>query len=354
MKKVFLETHNIKNQYTGFGQFNLHLLQGLYNCKDPDIKFVVHASKKSTLKEMFGNFFKYRHYFGFTRYTATAIRTKYDVWHSVNQNTKTEPYHKIPYLLTVHDVNFIEEVSADLNHPRNQLFIEKLKRANAITYISEFAKKSTHQFFDVPKVPEYVIHNGNPSHIKLDLRNYTAVSKVNQKYLFAIGDFLERKNFHILVQMMAHLKDFKLLIAGNKERSYGEKVQRTIDELKLNDRVTLLGRVSEEEKQYHFKNCTALVFPSIREGFGLPPIEAMGFGTPVFLANTTSLPEIGGEFAFYWNDFDPKTMAKKVEEGLETFSANKEKYTNELIKQAAKFNWDKAAAEYIKVYKSLF
>ncbi len=234
------------------------------------------------------------------------------------------------------------------------LFKEKLKRANAITYISEYAKASTHQYFQVPNVPEFIIYNGNPSNEIINLENYVPQFKCNEKYLFTIGDFLERKNFHLLVEMMPFLKEYKLIIAGNHTRDYGDKVRETIVKHKLTERVILIGRISEEEKQYHLKNCNAFVFPSLREGFGLPPIEAMRFGTPVFLASTTSLPEIGGKYAFYWNSFEPEKMADTFIEGIEIFEENKEEYKEALTKRALSFNWVTAAQQYINVYKSLF
>ncbi|NND63742.1 MAG: glycosyltransferase family 4 protein [Flavobacteriaceae bacterium] len=351
--KVFLESHNINNPYTGFGQFNLHLLKGFKHCNDPEMKFVVHTPKKRFLKKLFGNFFEYKYYLGLRRYPRFAIRKKYDVWHSLNQNTKVEPKYDMPYVLTVHDINFVEEISGDINHPRNQLFIEKLKRAVAITYISEFAKKSTHEFFDVPKVPEYVIYNGNPIKELLDTTNYQPAKALNKKFLFTIGDFRERKNFHLLVEMMQYLKDYQLVIAGNDTRPYAEEVREATRTFKVEDQVIFAGRVDDLGKQYYFENCEALVFPSLREGFGLPPIEAMVFGKPVFLAKTTSLPEIGGEFAFYWDHFDPKKMATELEEGMKVYENDKDRYQTGLKVQAAKFDWNIAAKQYIDVYKSL-
>jgi glycosyltransferase involved in cell wall biosynthesis len=198
-----------------------------------------------------------------------------------------------------------------------------------------------------------VIYNGNPSEAALDLTNYRPINNPQGNYLFTIGDFWERKNFHLLVEMMPFLLDFNLIIAGNNDRPYAEKVRQTIADLKLEDRVTLAGRISDEEKQYHLANATAFVFPSLREGFGLPPIEAMRFGTPVFLANATSLPEIGGEAAFYWNNFNPEDMAAELLKGLNTFQTNPEIHGEKLEQQAARFNWNEAAKKYLDVYKSL-
>lgn len=352
-KRIFLEMHNLKNPFTGFGQFNLHLLRGLQANNDPDLRFVVHAQDLKPLKAEFGDFFDYKYYMGLRRYEWAQIRKRYDLWHSVNQNTKVEPKRKQPYLLTIHDVNFIEEISSDQNHPRNLRFKEKLARASAITYISEFAKQSTHEHFDIPDIPEHVILNGNPSAAEIDLSNYTPETPVKGKFLFSLGDFWPRKNFHLLVEMLAHLPDYQLVIAGNHDRAYGEQVRQAITENQLEGRVVLAGRVSEAEKQYLLKNCEAFLFASLREGFGLPPIEAMKFGKPVFLAHRTSLPEVGGDAAYYWHELEPKSMANVFEEGMTNFNQNATAKSEVFKNQAAKFDWKRAAAEYISVYKSI-
>ena len=352
-KRIFLEMHNLKNPYTGFGQFNLHLLRGIQANNDQDLRFVVHAQDLKPLKAEFGNFFDYKYYMGLRRYDWARIRTKYDVWHSVNQNTKVEPKRDLPYVLTIHDVNFIEEISADLNHPRNLRFKEKLARASAITYISDFAKQSAHQHFDMPKVPEYVILNGNPTEKLLDLSSYTPTTQLKGKYLFTLGDFWERKNFHLLVEMLVHLPEHQLVIGGNDSRPYGEKVRESIAKHGLENRVILAGRVGDEEKQYLLANCEAFLFASMREGFGLPPIEAMKFGKPVFLAHRTSLPEVGGEVAYYWHDLDPQQMAAIFKEGMADYHSDPQEKSKALKAQADSFNWKTAAAAYIDVYKSL-
>ena len=350
---MFLETHNLNNLGTGFGQFNFHLLKALREINDPEIRFTVHVRPLNLLKPHFGSFFKYKRYFGARRYELTRVRRKYNVWHSVNQNTKIEPYYNLPYVLTIHDVNFIQEISDDLNHERNQRFIEKLNRADAITYISEYAQQSTHRYFDVPKVPEYVIYNGNPIDHLENLKDFQPDTIVQGDYLYTIGDFLERKNFHLLVEMMQFLPDLHLIISGNDTRAYAETVRETISKLQLEDRVLLTGRVSDKEKQYYMKNCLAFVFPSLREGFGLPVIEAMKFGVPIFLANTTSLPEIGGSHAFYWDDFEPSLMAQKIEMSLPIYQQKKDEYQLKLKERSAQFTWKRAAQHYIDVYKHL-
>lgn len=281
MKHVFLESHNIKNQFNGFGQFNYHLIKGLYHAQIEDFKMTLHAKNTSPLKNEFGNYFNYKTYKSITRKPLFRIRKKYNVWHCLNQNIKIEPYHNIPYILTVHDVNFINEVSKNMNHKVNLRFKEKLNRSHAITYISEYAKASTHKYFDVPNVPEYVIYNGNPITDILDyITNINTVT--NRPYLFFIGGLTKRKNPHTLVQMLEHLPDYDLVLAGDTSDNYVSTIlQDAITKTNTKNRVHIIGKINKEEKQFYLQNCAAFAFPSLLEGFGIPPIEAMRFGKPV-------------------------------------------------------------------------
>ncbi len=352
-KSVFLETHNINNRATGLGTFNYELIKGFSQLEFDDLELTFNVKNPGSLKAEFGEKFIYHKYTSLSRYWVFRTRKKYDLWHSVNQNTKVEPFHINNYLLTVHDVNFVEEISSDINHKRNLAFIEKLKKSTAITYISEFAKKQTHQYFDVPKIPEYVIHNGNPISTILDTSKFISPIPLHKPFLYSIGDFLERKNFLSLVKMMVHITDFNLILSGNNNKVYGKEIENFIKDNNLQNRVFLTGKVDDLAKQFYLSKCLAFVFPSIREGFGLPPIEAMSFGKPVFLSNKTSLPEIGGENAYYWDNFDPEYMKTVLTNGLDHFRSNQNEMKELMKKRAASFDWKIAAAEYLKVYKDI-
>jgi glycosyltransferase involved in cell wall biosynthesis len=353
MKTVFLESHNINNRAGGLGTFNYELIKGFYNAAPDDIQFYLNAKKPDELKQIFGDKFKYHQYKSLQRYPMFRIKQKHDLWHSLNQNTKIEPFKTNNYVLTVHDVNFVEEESSDMNHERNKRFIAKLKRATAITYISEFAKKQAHSYFNIPNVPEYVIYNGNPISEFADTSSYVPTVPMDKPYIYSIGDFQERKNFLSLLKMMELIRDLNLIISGNNEHTYGTVIKDYIRDNNLGNRVFLTGKVDDAGKQFFYKNCLAFAFPSIREGFGLPPVEAMKFGKPVFLSTCTSLPEVGSDAAYYWDNFDPEYMKQTLIDGLNDFETNKEARTSKLIQRADFFNWDKSAKEYIDVYRSL-
>ncbi|MCW2119227.1 glycosyltransferase family 4 protein [Flavobacterium sp. 7A] len=351
-KSIFLETHNLKNPATGFGTFNYELIKGLSMLNFENFELHINAEQIKQLKDEFGNKFEYNKYRSFHRYKNLRPFSKYDLWHSVNQNTKIEPRYKTKYLLTVHDINFMEEISSDMNHNCNKLFIEKLNKASAITYISDYARKQTHEFFKVPNVPEYVIHNGNPISSFLDTSSYIPNVPVDKPFLYTIGDFIERKNYESIIKMIKNIKDFNLIISGNNNKHYGEVIKALIISEGLENQVFLTGRVSDVGKQFYLKNCTAFLFPSLREGFGLPPVEAMSFGKPIFLSNKTSLPEVGGDAAYYWEDFDSEYMKTILLEGLNDYDNNPNKKI-QIIEKGKSFDWVETASEYVKVYNDI-
>ncbi|MBT8256203.1 MAG: hypothetical protein KJO23_06655 [Bacteroidia bacterium] len=220
MKQVFLESHNLKNKYTGFGQFNYHLIKALSKIETNDMQVTINAKRPNVWKNEFGDRFKYHKYRSITRHKPFRIKKKYDLWHCLNQNIKIEPFFNIPYLLTIHDIHFVTEGSPGIQAKLKDKFNAKLKRSNAIVYISDFAKQDTHAHFEVPDVPEYVIHNGNTITNIILPENYHPELFPHKPYLFSIGDFSERKNFMSLLQMLNFLPEYHLLLAGNKSSSY--------------------------------------------------------------------------------------------------------------------------------------
>lgn len=349
-KNIFIESHNIRNLTSGLGVFNYELIKSLTN-EDSEFKFILNLPNRNLLKEFNTNKINYNKYYSFQRYPLFHIRRKLDLWHSPNQNTKIEPASsKIPYLLTIHDVILKD-------HPGRKIQLkEKIKRATAISYISNFVKNETQQYFDIPThIPQYVIYNGNPVREINVLNTQNFVPKLTQKkpFLFAIGDFQERKNYHALIEMMTFLKDFNLILAGNSNNAYGEKLKEKIQKYNLQHQVFLTGRISAQEKEYYLKNCRAFLFPSIHEGFGLPIIEAMRFGNPVFLSNCSCIPEIGGENAFYWENFDPQYMANSLNENLQKYDNSKAFFQEKFIERAKIFCWTNAAKQYLEIYRQM-
>jgi len=112
-----------------------------------------------------------------------------------------------------------------------------------------------------------------------------------------------------------------------------------------------LGPVSEEEKSWYFRSCLAFAFPSRAEGFGIPVVEAMYYGKPVFLSDQVSLPEIGGSEAYYFTDFDPAAMREVFNRGMADYQSHGR--AEQIRQRALRYNWDQAAQDYLGIYRKL-
>jgi glycosyltransferase involved in cell wall biosynthesis len=253
---------------------------------------------------------------------------------------------KQPFILTIHDINFIYE--EPINFKTKALIQKRINRANAIVYVSHFTMQEVNKHFDISqKTIQKVIYNGNSLKGIQSVKN----EQTSSKYLFSITEMRPYKNLDKLIEMMVFLpEDYKLILAGKGSEDYITYLNEIIVKNNLNNRIVLKGVISEEEKIELLNNCCAFVFPSSREGFGLPVVEALNFNKPIFLYHKTSLPEIGGDACFYWYNLDDKYMAKKVIEKLGYYNENKDEIHNKISQQLVKFDWDKAAQLYEEIY----
>jgi glycosyltransferase involved in cell wall biosynthesis len=206
------------------------------------------------------------------------------------------------------------------------------------------------QYCDIKNKPLYVIHNGTNLLNKPQLTSSSY--KPKKPFLFSIGVINRKKNFHVLLPLLKK-NTMELLIAGKyDDRDYLSFIRKQSEELGVADNVHLLGHVSENEKSWYFNNCRAFTLPSISEGFGLPVAEAMSCGKPLFLSDKTALPEIGGDVSFYFRDFQPEHMQQIFSAGMKNYNSNGLK--ERIRERGRNFNWEKAARQYLEVYRSLY
>ena len=240
----------------------------------------------------------------------------------------------------------------DLLYVSNAPAAELQKFLNILTSsifsISNFTKHEIENHLSVQNKSIQVIYNGVESLLNKPSEKPSWLAETND-FLFCVGNITAKKNFDVLLPMMKLLPNQYLIIAGNGESEYAHQMRKKIDEEKISN-VLMTGKISEVEKNYLMQNCKAFLFPSLLEGFGLPMIEAMSCGKPVFVSNLTSLPEIAADKGFYFENFDAQAMATFVEQKLATISKS---FSNELIIHASKFQWHANAEKYIEVYRKL-
>ncbi|WP_183565306.1 glycosyltransferase family 4 protein [Mucilaginibacter sp. SP1R1] len=249
-------------------------------------------------------------------------------------------------ILTIHDINQKHENTSAkaLKHYLGKLG-DRIYSCDRIVAISNFAASDILGYF--PDVADRlsVIYNGAD---KLELKSGHEPAYEPQKpFLFTIGIVAAKKNFHVLPALLAN-NDLELIISGITS-PYQDTIMEEAKKYGCVDRVKLTGPVSDDDKTWYYKNCEAFVFPSIAEGFGLPVIEAMHFGKPVFISTRTSLPEIGGDAAYYFNSFDGEDMQQVFQNGMQHF--NEHNMAAKVMAHASKYNWGNTARQYLQLYQ---
>ena len=270
------------------------------------------------------------------------------VWHSAYQLTHFFP-SRVPVLQTVHDLNYLYEDVSDRKRREYSRRLERhLRQVSRLVTVSNYTRMQLLEHFDVGDRPVDVIYNGCNLY-EGPVCPPTAIPAA--PFFFTIATVLPKKNFHVLPCLLQH-NDYHLCIAGNPS-PYVDDILAEARRWGVAERVHVLGPVREEEKHWYLKHCEAFLFPSIAEGFGLPVLEAMQYGRPVFLSDHTCLPEIGGTHAYYFpHDFDRRAMQQVLENGLSDFAAHPRK-AEQMEQYAQSFSWDEAARKYMDVYQQM-
>ncbi|MEI6865948.1 glycosyltransferase family 1 protein [Flavicella sp.] len=284
----------------------------------------------------------------------------YSILHSSHQlssyfNYKRKWQKKI---VTLHDLNFLrEDFSENKKNQTYKIVKKNISNADVIVCISNFTKKDlllNDNLFRYKTKPEIiVIHNGLkfPELKEYPLGRFSFLKE--KKYILNIGVLFFKKNQILLVKMLPFIdEDLVLVVSGEKE-DYKNEMLSEIKRLNLTNRVHIISNIPEDEKWALIQNATSMCHPSLAEGFGIPPIEAMYFGKPVFLSNLTSLPEIGGEVAYYFDSFEIAAMVTVYRQGMNEYNSDKVNQVIKLNSWALNYDYEKMAKKYLELYKRL-
>ncbi|WP_428328550.1 glycosyltransferase family 4 protein [Mucilaginibacter sp.] len=274
-------------------------------------------------------------------------RNKFDVVHFTDQTCRLKPYSvNAKKIMTIHDIN---KVHLEFSKPHKiEAHINKIKRyisyCDKVVTISQFVADDILKYIPGAQEKLSVIYNGADKLIVP--ADHQPAYQPEKKFLFTIGLLSVQKGFHLLPPLLQG-NDYELVIAGI-ETPHKEKILEVAEKFGCRDRVTITGPVSDDDKAWYYKNCSAFLFPSVAEGFGLPVIEAMYFGKPVFLSKFTSLPEVGGDAAYYFDNFEPEHMQQVFKKGMQDYQENNRSAA--IKKHAGKFSWDSTAQQYMDLY----
>jgi glycosyltransferase involved in cell wall biosynthesis len=222
-------------------------------------------------------------------------------------------------LLTVHDLSFIrapETADPGLREYLNEVVPRSIKRADHILADSESTRQDLIELYRAPPGKISVLYSGVSDRF-YPILDEGARQSVRERYqigsrpyIFSLGTVQPRKNYGRLVEALHRLgrPDLKLVIAGDKGW-LDDPLYERIDTLGMADQVQFLGFAADDDLPALYSAAEVFAFPSLYEGFGLPPLEAMACGVPVVSSNTSSLPEVVANAALTVNPTDVEALA---------------------------------------------
>jgi glycosyltransferase involved in cell wall biosynthesis len=267
----------------------------------------------------------------------------------------------IPWIVTIYDLSFMkfpESFNAATRIYLAYAVRDSLRRADRVIAISESTKRDLVAHFGVKPNKVRVVYCGvdpafAPSRDSMDIRTKYSLP---DKFILFLGTIEPRKNIVRLIRAYARAKReaklmHRLVLVGARGRKYAE-MDRAAQEERVENDVMFIGYAPQEEIAAWYRAADLFVYPSLYEGFGLPPLEAMAYGTPVVTSNASSLPEVVGDAALLVAPDDERALADAIVRAVSD-RALREEMIARGIAQAKRFSWTRAARETVDLYREV-
>ena len=307
-----------------------------------------------------GNFYESFYYSSYTN------NNNIDLHHIPQNGIGLNSNYQCPCVVTIHDLipylmpetvgkGYLERFLKDM-----PFIIEKTK---GILTVSEYSKKDILRFF-----PNYPADNifvtplaANSSFIKLDKANCKSILKnkynIDNPFVLYIGGFSSRKNVKELITSFKKINtslnnsDYRLVLCGSV-KDEGNKLINYCKEIGIYENIIFTGFVPDEDLPLFYNASDTFVYPSLYEGFGLPPLEAMSCGTPVITSNLTSIPEVCNDSAILINPFNKDELADSLLKLLNSNSLRDE-FSIKGFENSKNFTWQKTAKLTLDAYEKI-
>lgn len=250
-------------------------------------------------------------------------------------------------IITIHDVSherYPEWFSKNYYRYYHYMMPRIGRKAHAILTVSEFSKKEIVDVFGLEASKIHVVHSNVPFHTKPSAEEILShrPDPGAEKYIIAVSSMDPRKNFIRLAEAFNKIEDksIKLYIIGMRFKAFN-----TPDLQKLvGDNIHLPGYIDDEALQGMYQNALLSVYPSLYEGFGLPPLESMTYGCPAIAADIPALREVSEDAALYVNPYDVNDIANGISLLLKDNTLREELKVKGLA-QIKKYSWEKSAKQ---------
>jgi glycosyltransferase involved in cell wall biosynthesis len=374
--RIALNATALLSPLTGIGQYSRHLAMGLAACEGINAEFFYGAfwSKEVRSAPLPGAAsllpwirskvpFSYalRRVVQSHRFASYTQRERFDIYHE--PNILPLPFDGLT-VVTVHDLSWIRFPQM---HPPERVramdkyFESGLRRASLILTDSEFVKHELMDVFGVrPErirpIPLGVEPLFRPQSADETLPVLSSHSLLHGQYLLAVGTLEPRKNLQVALQAFMQLppairKHYPLVLVGMKGWHTSALEEQMAPMIRAGE-VRQLGYLSREDLATVIAGALTLIYPSIYEGFGLPPLEAMACGVPVIASDVSSLPEVVGDTGLLINPHDPEAVAQAIQM-LVTDSNTRRNLSLKALERSKEFTWDQCVTQTIDAYQQV-
>ncbi|MFA0960562.1 glycosyltransferase family 4 protein [Roseivirga sp. BDSF3-8] len=295
-----------------------------------------------------------------------ASRYKLDVLHCT---CNTAPLMTgVPMVLTLHDIIYLESVSFKGtayqnfgNLYRRYVVPRIVGKCEKVLTVSHFEKEKIIARLDLPEDKVEVVYNAiNRKFRKIDdeeqLAGIRKTYDLPEDFILLFGNTAPKKNtigaLKAYVSYCNQVSDPLPMVITDIEPAFIEKLLQEMGARHLRDKLHLKDYIAFDQLPYVYSMATFFLYPSLRESFGMPILEAMACGTPVITSDTSSMPEVAGSAALLSDPFKPDSIASQMVKMHEDEALRTELITKGL-NRASEFNWTSTAEQVLSVYKSM-
>ncbi|MDT8716158.1 glycosyltransferase family 4 protein [Clostridium sp. 19966] len=359
LKDIIIDARMVTHQLHGIGRYTYELIKRVSSTSELNLKLLVNDVNLG--KEIFGEFKNVE--FIVMKSKFISLQEQIELPRVINRykgkaifhspSFVGSPFIKINTIMTIHDLNHLRFPQFySPFHKYYYKFIVKTsarKTAKLLTG-SEFAKDELLEWLECDESKIVVAYDGIDKRFSLiedkdKLESVRKKYKLPDRFILYIGNQKPHKNVETIISSMKYIDEVKFVINGKGN----ESINKAISDNKVEDKILKIGFVDEEDLPYVYNLATVFTFPSLYEGFGLPPLEAMACGCPTVVSNTSSLPEVVGEAALKVEAKDDKAFADAINQLL-TDEKLRENLIQSGMERVKKFSWDKMVEDTIKVY----
>ncbi|MBI4057284.1 MAG: glycosyltransferase family 4 protein [Elusimicrobia bacterium] len=275
-------------------------------------------------------------------------------------------FKTIKSVVTIHHYTSVADrlFQQDPRHFRENLYFDFTEKAaqsaTHIITVSEHTKRSLIQELSVSSQKISVVYPGGPlpacKKIEHPVLPPALAAKLSGKFILFCGPLNARKNLPVLLEAFSSIKEklsaHKIAITTHPSSSYRQAISSLAEKLSLSSRLVFLGDVSNQEMALLYNKAECLVYSSLSEGFGSPPLEAMACGCPVLCSNVTAIPEVVGDAAFLVSPTDKEALAAALLK-ITTDPVLRRDLVAKGLKRVKKFSWPGMTKDTLELYKNI-